>query len=158
MKFSKKTKILSAVGLTVVAIGLILAFRKPKENKLEIKESKNPKLSSPKNRFPLETGSGMGSKAHQNSDVQKLQEALNKEYELLANTLSVGSGLGDGSFVLGDGSFFRTEDYKIDFLLKNGIKPLKTDGKFGKLTAELLDLFYMIKKVNEEMFNKIINK
>ena len=151
MKFSKKTKILSAVGLTVLAIGLILAFRKPKENKLEIKESKTPKLSSPKNRFPLETGSGMGSKAHQNSDVQKLQEALNKEYELYANKLSVGNGLGDGEG-------FKTEDLKSDFLLKNGIKPLKIDGKFGKLTAELLDLFYMIKKVNEEMFNKIINK
>ena len=151
MKLSKKTKIWSAVGVTVLAIGLILAFRKPKENKLEIKESKTPKLSSPKNRFPLETGSGMGSKAHQNSDVQKLQEALNKEYELYANKLSVGNGLGDGEG-------FKTEDLKSDFLLKNGIKPLKIDGKFGKLTAELLDLFYMIKKVNEEMFNKIINK
>tara|TARA_R110001592_G_scaffold29277_5_gene106330 strand:+ start:2914 stop:3321 length:408 start_codon:yes stop_codon:yes gene_type:complete len=134
MKLSKKTKIWSAVGVTVLAIGLILAFKKPKENKYEIKGSKTPKLSSQKNKFPLETGSGMGSKAHQNSDVQKLQEALNKE----ANRL------------------VEANDLLSDSLKK--IDPLKIDGKFGKLTAELLDILFYTKRVNEELFNKIIKK
>lgn len=73
MKLSNKTKIWGAIGLAVLTTGLILAFKKPKT----ISKKDAPKKGISGNRFPLQTGSGMGDKAYQSDDVKTLQTKIN---------------------------------------------------------------------------------
>jgi hypothetical protein len=68
--------VLGAAGAGLLGFIIYKIVKKRKEN---VEVSAKSSGSKPKPRFPLQEGSGMGSKAYQQADVKIVQQALNKK-------------------------------------------------------------------------------